>query len=162
MKILSYNITTVIASTMACIGSVVALFFLLPVWTMFIGWIAFFSRGLTFRFAIENLSCLVIGLVLGCIASIAIHSLVPIIGITVALPAVVFGIAIVVVSLRGLPILNNLVCYFLGLVTWFGAHLEPEVSNIMLLSYSGTIGSIAGYIAHKLPQVLTKSVHHKE
>lgn len=29
------------------------------------------------------------------------------------------------VGLRGLPILNNLLGYFLGLVAWFAAHLEP-------------------------------------
>jgi hypothetical protein len=148
--------STLTAASLACIGSMIALFFSLPVWTMFIGWIAFFSKGLNIRSAIENLGCLWIGFILGSIASIVIHLLTPLFGILVALPATVFAIALVVVSLRGLPILNNLVCYFLGLVTWFAAHLEPQISNLMLLASSATIGTTAGYIAHRIPSALTK------
>jgi len=55
------------------------------------------------------------------------------------------------VSLRGLPAMNNLLAYFLGLVTWFAAHLEPTVASWLHLFVATAIGSAAGWIAHRLP-----------
>lgn len=128
----------------------------LPVWAMFVGWIAFFTRGLTTRSAFENLGCVWLGLCMGVLAAISISQLAPQLGLGLALPTVVFAVALIVVSLRGLPVLNNLLAYFLGLVAWFAGHLEPSLGGLVLLASASAIGSLAGWIAHNLPQrVLT-------
>lgn len=44
----------------------------LPVWAMFVGWIAFFTRGLNLRSGLVNLACVLIGLALGTFASLGL------------------------------------------------------------------------------------------
>lgn len=153
-----FALTTLVAALAAALAAATSLALSLPVWAMFIGWIAFFTRGLTIRGAIENLACVGIGLAVGVIASRTIAGLAPVIGPGLALPAVVFGVALVVVSLRGLPILNNLLGYFLGLVAWFAAHLEPSLESFAHLFTASTIGSAAGLLSHLIPARLLKPV----
>ena len=126
----------------------------LPVWAMFVGWIAFFSRGQTIRSAVENLCCVWLGLCIGAVASVCIARLAPVSGTGLALPTVVFAVALIVVSLRGLPVLNHLLGYFLGLVAWFAAHLPPSLSGLVLLASACAIGSMAAWLSHCAPQRL--------
>lgn len=64
--------------------------------------------------------------------------------------------ALVVVALRGLPVLNNLLGYFLGLAAWFAAHLEPSIESVAQLFGASMIGSAAGWISHMVPPRLLK------
>lgn len=147
---------TVIAAVTASLAAAASLALSLPVWAMFVGWIAFFSRGLTIRSTFENLGCVWLGLGIGALAALSISQLAPSLGLGLALPAVVFAVALVVVALRGLPVLNNLLGYFLGLVAWFAGHLEPSLASLALLASASAIGSIAGWISHILPPRLFK------
>jgi hypothetical protein len=147
----AYVTTTVVAAVTASLAAGCALAIGLPVWAMFIGWIAFFTRGLHTRSTIDNLGCVWLGLAAGAFAAMAIGALAPTLGVGVALPLVVFAVALVVVGLRGLPVLNNLLGYFLGLVAWFAAHLEPSFEHVVQLAGASAIGSIAGWIAHHTP-----------
>jgi len=131
----------------------------LPVWAMFVGWIAFFTRGLNTRSTFENLACVGPGMSIGMIAALGIPQLAPITGPRLALPVIVFVVALVVVALRGLPILNNLLGYFLGLVAWFAAHLEPSIENLVQLFAASMIGSAAGWVSHMVPSRMLKRVH---
>ena len=149
-----YITVTLIAAISASLAAGVALALQLPVWAMFIGWIAFFSRGLNARSALENLGCVWLGLAIGALAAICIASLSAVADQIIALPIVVFWVALIVVSLRGLVFLNHLLGYFLGLVTWFAAHLEPSVLAIGQLALACAIGSLAGWISHRLPHRL--------
>jgi Protein of unknown function (DUF1097) len=99
---------TAIAATLALLGG-------LAIWAMFIGWIAYFTRGLDGRNGLINLGCVMIGLTLG-VATASILGLIGSPGVPVQ-AAVVFGLGIVVLSLRFLPVVNNLLGFFLGLVT---------------------------------------------
>ncbi|MEQ9862946.1 DUF1097 domain-containing protein [Pectobacterium cacticida] len=152
-----YLTVTFIAAATASIAAGVSLALQLPIWAMFIGWIAFFSRGLDTRSAFENFGCVWLGLVIGALAATGIASLVPAMGLMIAMPAVVFVVALIVVSLRGLPPLNNLLGYFLGLVAWFAAHLEPSVAAVGQLAGASAIGSLAGWISHHLPRRMSAS-----
>jgi hypothetical protein len=147
---------TVVAAVAASFTAAAALALSLPVWAMFVGWIAFFSRGLTTRSTFENLGCVWLGLGIGALAAFSISQLAPSLGLGLALPAVVFAVALVVVALRGLPVLNNLLGYFLGLVAWFAGHLEPSLESLALLASASAIGSIAGWVSHFLPPRLLK------
>ena len=42
--------------------------------------------------------------------------------------------------------MNNLLGYFLGLVAWFAAHLEPSLEGVAHLFGASVIGSAAGWI----------------
>jgi hypothetical protein len=147
---------TVLTALTASLAAAANLALSLPVWVMFVGWIAFFSRGLTTRSTFENLGCVWLGLGIGALAALSIPQLAPSLGLGLALPAVVFAVALVVVALRGLPVLNNLLAYFLGLVTWFAGHQEPSLGGLALLASASAIGSIAGWISHYLPPRLLK------
>lgn len=146
--------TTVIAAVAAATAAAISMTFALPVWAMFIGWIAFYTKGLSAKASIENLGCVGMGLVFGLCAALALSSLAPVIGLNLALPTVVFVTALMVVSLRGLLFMNNLLCYFLGLVSWFAAHLDPSPVSLLMLFSASAIGVSAGLVSHHLPLFL--------
>lgn len=143
-KRIGYIVQTFVPAMVACLASAIAIFLDFPAWAMFVGWIGFFTKGMNTQAAIENMTCLWLGLILGCLASVAIYSLTPTQGLIVALPSVVIVVASLVIALRGLPILNNILCYFLGMVTWFAAHLDPKMANIGILAGSVSLGFLQG------------------
>ncbi|MGE7991697.1 DUF1097 domain-containing protein [Pseudomonas sp. NPDC089554] len=150
----AYFTVTLVAAVTASLAAASALALGLPVWAMFIGWIAFFTRGLTTRSTLENLGCVWLGMTIGAIAAAVTGLLAPTTGPLLAVPLVVFGVALLVVSLRGLPVLNNLLSYFLGLVAWFAAHLEPSLESLQHLASASTLGSFAGWLSHHAPKRL--------
>lgn len=152
-----YIVTTVVAAATAATAAATSQLLSLPVWAMFVGWIAFYTRGLTTRSAFENLACVGIGLVTGALAATAIPLIAPATGPALALPLVVLVVALFVVSLRGLPVLNNLLGYFLGLAAWFAAHLEPVIANVLTLFAAAAIGSLAGWISLRLPAYVARA-----
>src|SRR5688500_9757773 len=73
-----YVFTTVTTAITAALAAAAALTLSLPVWAMFVGWVAFFTRGLTMRSAFENLGCVGAGMLIGVLAALAIRQLAPI------------------------------------------------------------------------------------
>ena len=73
-----------------------------------------------------------------------------------ALPLVVFAVAMLVVSLRSLRVMNNIVAYFLGLIAWFAAHLEPSLESFAELGGAGALGTCAGWLSHAAQQRLPR------
>ena len=119
----------------------------LPVWAMFIGWIAFFTRGLNFKAGLVNLGCVLIGLGLGIVAVHLQGALGPHLG-AYALSAVVLAITAAALSLARLPVFNNLLGFFLGLVSYFASHLPPTLGSFASLGLAAAIGIAAGFLAH--------------
>jgi hypothetical protein len=136
---------TAAATAALAIGASVAL--TLPAWAVFVGWVAFYTRGPSARDGAANLACVLIGIGFGMAAALAIGSIAPFAG-SLALPIVVFGAAMVVVSLRAIPPLNNLLCYFLGMIAFFAAHLEPSLAAAGELGGASALGSFAGWVSH--------------
>ncbi len=127
---------TVFESVITAGAASAALLIEAPIWAMFIGWIAYYTRGLEVRNGLVNFGCVIIGLVLGAAAATILGSL----GRppdAIETVAVVFGVALLVLSQRFLPVFNNLLSFFLGLVTWFAAHQQA------LLRASGTMAMAA-------------------
>jgi|APMI01.1.fsa_nt_gi hypothetical protein len=142
-----FVVITVIAATIAALASAASHVLTLPVWAMFVGWIAFFLRGLKSKgSAFEDLACVALGTSIGVVAALSIPQLVPITGPTLVVPVLIFIVALVVVALRGLPILNNLVGYFLGLVGWFAANWSPSIESLVQLFIAYIIGFAAGWV----------------
>ena len=141
----------VIASSAATLSTAA---FELPVWAMFVGWISFFTRGLNLKQGAINLACVLIGLALGIGAAHAMSVLSPLLG-GYAISAVVFVITGIALSLAKVPVFNNLLGFFLGLVAYFASHQPPSMSAFTMLTMAATLGAIAAFLAH----ALQKRVH---
>ncbi|MEB2621132.1 DUF1097 domain-containing protein [Pseudomonas sp. YuFO8] len=146
-----FNAMTGVAAATASAAAATSLSVGLPVWAMFIGWVAFFSRGHSGRDGLINYASVLAGLVIGMVAATAIAWLSPSIGKS-ALPLVVFVVAMMVVSLRAVPVMNNVLAYFLGLIAFFAAHLEPSLDAVLRLGGASAIGSAAAWASLKVQQ----------
>jgi hypothetical protein len=140
---------TATAATVAAVAAGVSSALALPVWAMFVGWVAFFTRGLNARDGVLNAICVALGVFVGMCAAIGLGVLGPLIG-AMALPVVVFTVAMVVVSLRTVPLVNNILCYFLGLIGYFASHMTPSLATFVELGSAGALGSFAAWTAHSL------------
>lgn len=129
----------------------------LPVWAMFIGWIAFFTRGRNLKAGLVNLGCVLIGLALGIGAARLQGALVPYLD-AYAISAVVLAITAVALSLARLPVFNNLLGFFLGLVSYFASHWPPAVGSFASLGLAAAIGTTAGFLAHAWAHRVTRQL----
>ncbi|HBK45469.1 MAG TPA: DUF1097 domain-containing protein [Xanthomonadaceae bacterium] len=134
---------SVVASSAATFS---ALALELPIWAMFIGWIALFTRGVNFKAGLVNLGCVLIGLALGIGAAHLQGALGPHLG-AYAITAVVLAITAAALSLARLPVFNNLLGFFLGLVSYFASHLPPTLGSFASLGLAAVIGIAAGFLA---------------
>jgi hypothetical protein len=131
-----------VAAAAAYLSTVAAV----PVWAMFIGWVAYFTRGHSGRDGLVNYLCLALGLLVGFAAAAALGMLGPVLAVF-ALPVVVFSVGLLVVSLRALPALSNVPSYFLGVISVFAAHAAPTLEAFAELGGASAIGSIAAWLA---------------
>ncbi|MES2740982.1 MAG: DUF1097 domain-containing protein [Pseudomonadota bacterium] len=152
----AYLAFSLAAAATAAGAAACCLVFGVPVWAMFVGWVAFFTRGLTARDGAVNFACVAFGTGIGIAAAIAIGMLQPTLG-KMALPAVVFVVATLVVSLRAAPMFNNILAYFLGLIAFFAAHMEPTLGTLIHLASASALGCFAGWVSMKLQQGLPRS-----
>lgn len=134
-------------SAVATIAATVsALVLEVPVWAMFVGWISYFTRGVNLRDGLINLACVLTGVGIGLAAGAATHVLTPKLG-PAALTAVVFGVAVAVLSLRHIPVFNNLLGFFLGLVAYFASEQAPSWAAFAELGLAAAVGTGAAWIA---------------
>lgn len=143
---MKFTLLTAAAAIVAALAAFLSVTIALPVWAMFIGWVAFYTRGHSAHDGLINLTGLLLGLLIGMAAATAIGVLAPQIG-SYAVALVVFSVAMLVVSLRALPIFNNVISYFLGLISFFAAHLEPGLAAFLELAAASSLGSAAAWIA---------------
>lgn len=128
-----------------------------PVWAMFIGWIAFFTRGMTTKDGVINLLTVWIGIAIGIAAGQLTSVLTPLTG-EGTLSLVVFVVALVVLSLRYMPVINNLLGLFLGLVSFFASHQPPKFETFFTLALAATVGIVAA-TSLRLMQQKTAAAH---
>ncbi len=121
----------------------------LEVWVMFAGLIAWFSRPETWRSGAGGLLCMWLGLVAGAGCFAANDAFLPWMGV-LALPLVVFVVSVVVVGLRATPVVNNMLAWFVGLVTVFAAQLKPSAEGLLHLGAASLVGGLAGLLCHTL------------
>lgn len=140
---------TLIAAVVASIAATTSAGLGWPVWAMFMGWVAFFTGEHSARGAARSYACLAIGIAIGNLAAMGVGALMPHIDY-LAFGVVVFIVATVVVSLRAVPVLNNIAAYFLGLITFFAAHLPPSLLAFGELAAVSALGAAAALVAHVL------------
>ncbi|ANG98755.1 hypothetical protein A8A54_19330 [Brucella pseudogrignonensis] len=140
---------TLIAATIAAVAATTSAGIGWPVWAMFIGWVAFFTGEHSVKGALRSYLCVAIGIAFGTIAAMSVGTLMPFIDYF-AFGVVVFLVAIVVVSLRAAPLLNNIPAYFLGLIAFFAAHVPPSLLAFGELAAVSGLGAFAALVAHRL------------
>lgn len=118
-------------------------------WTMFIGWLAWFTRPTSARQGFATWFCVLSGAALGAVAVLGLAALTPILGVF-ALSLVVFVVTIGVVSMRAIRLLDNIPAWFLGLIAFFAAHKAPALGSVAELGASAAIGLAAGWLAQQL------------
>ncbi len=117
-----------------------------PVWATFIGWIAFFTRGISARDGAINLACLLIGLLIGIVAGIVGPALTPYLGAS-TITLVVLIATFLLLTLGLLPVINNVLAFFMGLVCYFASHLPPALDSFIELGTALTLGVLGGLLA---------------
>ncbi|TCQ99412.1 DUF1097 domain-containing protein [Neorhizobium sp. JUb45] len=140
---------TLVAAITASIAATTSAGLGWPVWAMFIGWVTFITGDHSFNGAVRSYLCAAIGIAFGSLAAIGVGTLMPLIDY-LAFGAVVFVVAIIVVSLRAAPMLNNISAYFLGLIAFFAAHVPPSITAVTELAAAGALGAAAAFFAHSL------------
>jgi hypothetical protein len=62
-----------------------------------------------------------------------------------ALPLVVFLVALLIVGLRTQRLTGTMLSWFPGMVTWFAAELDMTAASFLHLAGATAIGGLAGY-----------------
>ena len=144
-----YVLFTVTAALVAAAAAHISLTLAFAPWAMFMGWVAYFTRTPSAAEGLRSFACVVIGLCIGAAATITVGALTPTLE-GFAFPVTVFATALAVLAARGLPVLNNLLGYFIGLITYFAAHPEPGLLAIAELAGALGLGSLAGWLAQSV------------
>lgn len=138
---------TAIAAAVAAAAAFASVTLSLAPWAMFVGWVAYFTRAPSAREGAASLVCVLLGLAFGVGAVLALGALTPAFG-AASIALVVFVVAMIVVSLRAAPVINNVLGYFLGLIAFFAAHVEPSLAALAELGGACALGSAAGWASH--------------
>lgn len=129
----------------AALAAGLALVLGLPIWAMFLGWNAYFTRGSGLKSGAVNLGCVLIGVCLGMSAQFLLEILSTRPGFAEQIGSV-FAVTWVVLSLRFLPRFNNVPGFFLGLVAYFASRLEPGWAAFATLGGAALLGTAAGWL----------------
>jgi hypothetical protein len=144
-----FALWTLIAAAVAATAAWASAALALEVWVMFVGFTAWFTRPATRTDAIAAMLCLWLGVGLGALSHLATGALAPSLG-QLALPLVVFAVAILIVGLRTHSVLGNMLAWFLGLVTFFAAEPALAAAPILLIVATSAIGGLAGFACQAL------------
>lgn len=146
-----FALYTIIASVVAAVAAWGSMVLTLEVWVMFAGFIAWFTRPTSVRESLYVMICLWLGIAIGAISHELTGAMTPVLG-TLALAVVVFLVAILIVGLRTTPPVNNMLTWFLGMVTFFAADQGISPETFIHLFSATAIGGFAGWSCHMLNQ----------
>jgi hypothetical protein len=144
-----FVIYTVIAAVVAALAAWSSEALALEVWVMFAGFIAWFTGPTSSRGGLYSMICLGLGMALGALSYAATGAMMAPLG-PLALPVAVFVVAIVVVGLRTTSVVNNVLAWFLGMVTFFAAEVEISLETVGQLGCASAIGGFAGWACQAL------------
>lgn len=142
---ISFPVTVAYVSFLAAVAAAVATALSLEVWAMFIGWTCFGTGAGSIKRGAAAVACLLIGVLLGMGAALALGFLGPVLG-AFALPVVIFLLATIAMISLLTPPLDSVPGYFLGMTTCFAAGLEPGAATFFHLGSATLIGAVAGWL----------------
>jgi hypothetical protein len=150
-------LASAIVALVAAVSSVICARLQIPVWVMFIGWIAFVAGGMSAKTAPPTFVCAIFGVLLGFIGAVIIANGTASLGGDFALLAGVFVIVLAALLAQGLPFANLVICYFIGMTTFFASGLPPQLSTGLVLAAGLFAGVASGLIATKLAGLLART-----
>lgn len=140
----SFVLYTVVAALVTAVATWASAALHFQVWVTFMGFIAWYTRPVSMRASVSALACLWLGVGVAVLAALATKALTPMLG-AAALALVVFVVAVLIVSLRAVAVVDNLLCWFLGLVTFFAAGAPFSPLAIVILLSATALGGFAGW-----------------
>lgn len=146
-----------VVALVAAVSSVICARLQVPVWTMFIGWIAFVAGGMSSKTAPPTYACAVGGVLLGFLGAFIIGNATAALGSDVALLLGVFVIVFAALLAQGLPFANLVICYFIGMTTFFASNLPPQLSTLLLLGAGLLAGVVSGLVAVTISGRITRA-----
>jgi Protein of unknown function (DUF1097) len=146
-----------VVALVAAVSSVICARLQLPVWSMFIGWIAFVAGGMSSKTAPPTYVCAILGVLLGFLGAFIISSATPALGADVALLVGVFVIVFAALLAQGLPFANLVICYFIGMTTFFASGLPPQLSTLLVLGAGLLAGVASGLLAVTISGRITRA-----
>jgi hypothetical protein len=148
-----------VIALVAAVSSVICARLEIPVWTMFIGWIAFVAGGMSSRTAAPTFVCAILGVLLGFLGAYIITNAGAGAGADLALLIGVFVIVFAALLAQKLPFANLVICYFIGMTTFFASALPPEPSTLLLLGSGLLAGVLSGLIAVTIAGMITRDTN---
>ncbi len=141
------NISALAATALiAAISSVICARLQIPVWIMFIGWIAFVAGGASAATAAPTFASSLLGALLGSVGALIIAGGSPGLG-DLALLVGVFVIVFVALLAQYLPVISSVICYFIGMTTFFASGMPPALSTWTVIGAGLLIGVGSGLLA---------------
>ncbi len=122
---------------------------------MFLGWVAYSINSTTIRQGYANLAAYALGLGFGICTTLVINLLTPSLGLA-ATGLSIFGVVVLVMSLRTLAPVNNSLAYFLGITSFFYSALAPTLGSFATLAAAGTVGATGAAISGCCQAVLVR------
>lgn len=145
-----------VVALVAAVSSVLCAHLAVPVWTMFIGWIAFVAGGMSAKTAAPTFVCAILGVILGFIGAAIIGGGAASLGADLALLIGVFVIVFAALLAQYLPFASLVVCYFIGMTTFFASGLPPAVPSGIVLGSGLLIGILSGLLAITISGFITR------
>ncbi len=146
-----------VTALVAAISSVICARLEIPVWVMFIGWIAFVAGGMSARTAAPTFVCAILGVIFGFVGAAIIGGGAAALGADIALLLGVFVIVFAALLAQFLPFASLVVCYFIGMTTFFASGLPPVLPTGLVLGSGLLIGILSGLLAVIISGVITRS-----
>jgi hypothetical protein len=149
-------IALALIALVAAVSSVICAHIQVPVWTMFIGWIAFVAGGMSAKTAAPTFVCAILGVILGFIGAAIIGGGAAGMGADLALLVGVFVIVFAALLGQYLPFASLVICYFIGMTTFFASGLAPGMAAMIVLGGGLLIGILSGLGAVTLSGFITR------
>jgi len=143
-------LASAVVALVAAVSSVICARLQIPVWAMFIGWIAFVAGGMSAKTAPPTFVCAILGVLLGFLGAAIIGGTTASLGGDLALLLGVFVIVLAALLAQGVPFANLVICYFIGMTTFFASGLAPQGSTLLVLGAGLFAGIVSGLLATKL------------
>ena len=137
-------------AAVAAVAAAITVAVSLKVWAMFIGWTCFGTAMGNSKRGVLAIICLLIGILLGMFAIVALPILEAKMGV-MTLPLVVFLLVVIVMLAQAMSPFDSVPGYFLGMTAIFASGSSPSIAAFVELGGAAVIGAVAGWLLIVLP-----------
>jgi hypothetical protein len=154
-RTLGFTATVIYVSVVAAVAAVVTVTLSLQIWTMFIAWTCFGTAAGNVRRGFAAIACLVGGVLLGMGSVVVLGAINPVLG-DLALPVVIFALAVIAMLSTLTPPFDSVPGYFLGMTAFYASKLAPGWSALIEITEAFAIGAVAGWLLVAGPKLVAR------